>query len=300
MHGSLALHRGILYVGRWAKTARVAAFDLDGRTLDAGFAFRDPAVGHSAAAGLAVDDDRHLWLADTPAQRVRLFTLFGQEVGGFGVGAEDLAPELVPDRAGEVRRPVDVAVEGDSDGVCIVVASGGERRHAVQVFGGSGRLVQSLRPGGDPRARFRGVSGVGLFGTTIAVAETGFGRVQVFRDGDFHFAFAASSSRGMPFEPTAVQPLADGRFVVAHRGPAGGVTLFDAGGRRVRTLAGPGTGEGRVDDPSDLAVDPAEGDRGTRVAVIDREGERVQVFTLQGRCFGAFPGLSGTDGVGQP
>ncbi|MEM7310709.1 MAG: hypothetical protein AAF682_28810 [Planctomycetota bacterium] len=298
MHGALALHRGTLFVGRWEKTAHVRAFDLDGAPLEAGFSFRDPELQRSVAAGLAVDDDRHLWVADTPAQRVRLFTLFGREIGGLGVGGEDLAPELIPDRAGEVRRPVDVAVEGDSDAVKIVVASGGERRHAVQVFGGSGRLVASLRPGGDPRGVFRGVAGVGLSGRTIAVAEGGAERIQVFRDGDYHFSFAPpDAATARRFEPTAVEPLADGRFLVAGRGAGSGLWLFGASGGLLLTLARGGEDEGEVLDPSDLAVEQRGSDRSSRVAVIDRDGERVQVFTLEGRCYGAFPGLPGAQGV---
>jgi hypothetical protein len=294
-HGSLALHRGALFVGTSAKTAYVRVFDLDGAPLEAGFSFIDRELGRSSAAGLAVDDDRHVWVADGAAQRVRLFTLFGAEIGGLGAGVEDLAPELVPDRAGEVRAPVDVAVEGDSDGVKVVVASGGVRRHALQVFGGSGALIRSLRPEGDPTRRFRGLSGIGLRGRTLAAAEAGAGRVQVFRDLEFHFAFAPVARA---CEPTAVAPLPDGRFVVAHRGARGGVELCDAGGRHLATLARAGPLDGEVDDPSDLAVEAAGSDRETRVFVIDQDGVRVQVFTLEGVCYGGFPGLSAAPRLG--
>ena len=294
-HGSLALHRGALFVGSSAKTAHVRVFDLDGAPLEAGFSFIDRALGRSSAVGLAVDDDRHVWVADGAAQRVRLFTLFGAEIGGLGVGQEDLAAELVPDRAGEVRAPVDVAVEGDSDGLKVVVASGGERRHAVQLFGGSGALVRSLRSEGDPSRPFRAVAGVGLLGRTLAVAEAGAGRVQVFRDLEYHFAFAPCAR---PCEPTAVAVLPDGRFVVAHRGARGGVELCDASGGRLATLARAGVLDGEVDEPSDLAVDAAASDRASRVFVIDQEGGRVQVFTLEGRCYGSFPGLSAAPRLG--
>jgi hypothetical protein len=296
---SLTVHRGTVYVGRWARTADVCAYDLDGARLDAGFAFRDAAAGRSTASGIAVDDDRHVWVADRAAGRVRLFTLFGAEIGGLGAGVEDVAPDLVPDRAGEVRDPVGVVVEGDSDAVKVVVASGGERRHAVQIFGGSGALVASLRPLGDPQDRFRAVAGLGLRGRTLAVAERGAGRVQVFRDRDFHFAFSLDVAGGS-FEPTAVAPLACGRFVVAHAipeaaggdaGAGGGVELVDGGGRHLATIAGAGREEGAVASPTAVAVEPGRDDAHTRVYVADREGERVQVFTLEGRCYGSFPGL---------
>src|SRR5262245_49976231 len=82
--GSLALSRGLLLVGDQAKTARVRCFDQGGRELALGFSFRDPVAGRSAAAGLAVDEDRTILVADTPADRVRRFSFFGREVGGIG------------------------------------------------------------------------------------------------------------------------------------------------------------------------------------------------------------------------
>jgi len=289
MQGSLALHRGVLYVGRYAKTATVKAYDLDGRELAEGFSFRDPRVGRSAASGLAVDDERRVWVADTPASRVRTFTVFGREVGGLGPALEQpLTDDLLAlDRPGLVRAPVDVVARGDADGLRLVVACGGVRRHAVQVFDETGRLLVSLRSGGDPRGLFRRVRGVAQVGRLLFVAEAGAGRVQVFRDGDFHFSLSCRPRWGA-FEPTAVAPLRDGRVVVASGGAWSSIALFDANGRLLRLLAEGGEQEGRVRDPSDLVLDEAERDLHTRMAVIDRDGERVQVFSLEGRCFGAF------------
>ena len=59
-----------------------------------------------------------------------------------------------------------------------------------------------------------------------------------------------------------------------------------------------GEEEGGFANPSDIAVEPGATDRDTRVAVVDRDGDRVQVLTLEGRCYGTFPGLSGQPGVG--
>ena len=109
MHGSLCLHRGALYVGRHEKTARVRVYDLDGHERSEGFTFRDPRAGRSVVAGLAVDDDRQVWIADTPCSRVRRFTLFGREVGGLGLGLDAPLPDPPePCAKGVVRAPVDV------------------------------------------------------------------------------------------------------------------------------------------------------------------------------------------------
>lgn len=286
MQGSLALHRGVVYVGRHVKTATVEAFDLGGRRLAEGFSFRDPRLGRSAAAGLAVDDERRVWVADTPASRVRTFTVFGREIGGLGAGLDERLSDAVTelDRPGRVRAPVDVAVRGDADGLRLVVASGGVRRNAVQVFDETGRTLAVLRSAGDPGGAFQGVRGVALHGRLILVAEGAARRIQVFREGDFHFHFTC----GPRFEPAAVAVLQDGRVVVASTGDASSLLLFDAAGRLLRVLAEHGEDEGRVWEPSDIVLDEAERDELTRLVVIDRDGDRVQVFSLTGRCLGAF------------
>src|SRR5207344_475141 len=88
-------------------------------------------VGRSAVAGLAVDADHTLWIADTPAHRVRRFSLFGREVGGLG-GGGGTAPST--HLAGSIAQPIDVEVLGDPEDGQVVVACAGESRHAVQLF----------------------------------------------------------------------------------------------------------------------------------------------------------------------
>jgi hypothetical protein len=58
-------------------------------------------------------------------------------------------------------------------------------------------------------------------------------------------------------------------------------------------LAGHGREEGAVFEPNDVAVDPHAAEPDARVAVIDRDGDRVQLFSLEGRCFGVFEELAG-------
>ena len=288
MSGSLALHRGSLFIGREEKTASVRVFDLDGRERSSGFSFRDHRAGRSTAAGLAVDDDRRIWVADTPCSRVRCFSLFGREETGFGLALDE--PLLTPpftDARGELVAPVDVAVRGDSEGGTLVIANGGECRHAVQVFDVEAGYVFSPAPGGDPHGRFRGVRGVAMLGRFLYVADAIGGRVHVFRDDAFHFAFEVFAAGNARFEPFAVAPLADGRMVVACAGETSALLLLDGAGNLVRVLAEGGEGEGAVRHPRDVVVESAP-DAHARIAVIDRDGERVQIFTLQGRCYGAF------------
>lgn len=276
--GSLALARATLFVGTQAKTAHVRAFDLGGRELALGFSFRDAAAGRSAVAGLAVDRDHTLWVADLPADRLRRFSVFGREIGGLGPLAG--GPVLLP---GSLRRPQDVEAHGDD----LVVACAGESLHAVQRFdaelGFRGRCLAL----GDPAQPFRGVTRVAAAGARLFVAEGLARRVQVFRGGEYHFAFQLADARGRHLEPSAVAVLEDGRALVACRAPESALVLVDAGGRTLGVLARHGEGEGHVHEPSDVVVERGEEDRRARVFVLDRDGLRLQVLTLEGRCLGS-------------
>ncbi|MEM1449885.1 MAG: hypothetical protein AAGI22_12280 [Planctomycetota bacterium] len=304
MQGSLRLHAGVLYVGRHELTAEVASFDLDGRPLETRFRFRDEDAGRSTVDGIDVDADRRLWIADGAARRVRCFTLFGQEVasvGGDGVhGGERGA--AARDARGELGVPVDVRVTGADDDLTLLVASGDRRRHALQVLHPAGGRGRSIPPLGDPEGRFERIRGLDHVGHELAVCEAGARRVQIF-EGEltgrlvFRFAFEVPEGLG---RPEAVALVGDGRVVVATRGDASNVVVFDAGGRLVGRIAQDAAdpsahafGDASVDQPSALALDPGSSDRESRLCVLDREGERVQVVSLDGRSFGAILGFGG-------
>ena len=155
MRGCLALSHGVLYVGRHEQTAHVRPFDLDGRALGPGFSFRGPSGEPCALGGLAVDCDHHLWVADGARPSVRAFSLFGREVASFG-GARN----PFTDERGALGAPADIALEGEGEEATLLVASSGQRRHAVQRFSREGQWLGSLRPEGSPLRRFNGVAGV--------------------------------------------------------------------------------------------------------------------------------------------
>lgn len=288
-HGSLALRQGVLYVGRHAKTAWVAAYDLDGRPLGTCFSFRDERAGRSSVTGLAVDDDHRVWVADGAGGRVRAFTLFGRPV--VDVADEDGAGA---DELGRLGSPSDVCTRGTDEELEVVVASRGRRRHAVQVFLAHAGRVRSLRPGGDPRGRFHDVRGIDVLGEWIYACEARAGRVQVFRGAHHHYTFTVAAQGGRRFEPAAVALFPDGRAVIATGGEASALLLVDRAGRLLRVLVEGGREPGAVDDPGDVVVAWGADDRQARVVAVDRDGERIQVFTLEGRCYGAFPLLTGS------
>ena len=290
MNASLALSGSILWVARSARTAEVRAYDLDGRPLGPGFSFAGRRGGAASAAGIALDADRRLWIADRLGARVRCFTLFGRELDGLGADAD---PAL--DRLGAVGRPVAVASAGVEDEQVVWVASAGARRHALQAFERGGR-VRSLRPEGDPLGAFRGLAGLAVRGERAWACEPGAARVQVFRQGEFHYLLRVAPGRRGAAAALALAPLSDGRLVVACAGERTGLLLVDAGGRLLRVLAEQGSEEGSLEEPCAVAVHEGERDRTTRVAALDRSGDRVQVFSLEGRCFGAFGDPAGACG----
>jgi len=126
------------------------------------------------------------------------------------------------------------------------------------------------------------------------VCERGGGRVQVFRDDEFHFAFQLPPAGGAKFEPVAAALLRDGRAVIATSGEASSLLLVDRSGRLLRVIAEAGSESGCLVHPADVVVAEEQEDHDTRVLVIDQDGDRVQVFTLEGRCFGAFAALTGS------
>jgi hypothetical protein len=161
------------------------------------------------------------------------------------------------------------------------------------MFHPDGRWLASLKPGGQPLGHFRDVRAVASRGRWIYVAEGKPGRIQVFRDGEFHFLFGVPVRPGGHFEPVGLAPLADDHLVVACGGEDSALIVVDPAGRHVRTLAGAGRDPGQVIEPNDVVAEQAEGGADARVAAIDRDAERVQVFTLAGRCYGELVELPG-------
>jgi hypothetical protein len=278
MRASLALHQGTLWIARLESGWRVVPHDLDGRALARGFAVPPEPGLRARVEALAVDADHRVWVADGGARRVRAFSAFGQELDGL--------PRGDADRPGQVGDPVGLAAQGVEQEALLLVAARGPRRHALQLVRPDGRLVASLRARGDAGEPFRSLSRCALRGRDVWACERGSGLVQAFRAGAFHAAFRAPAG-GLP---ECVQPLSDGRLLLATGGEErSALWLLDGSGRPVRALARAGEGDGQVFEPEDLAVEEAPGsDRRTRVVVADRMGARLQVFNLEGDCYGAF------------
>ena len=229
---------------------------------------------------------------------MRAFTLFGQQVVDIGDTdwreGERQGGHGAADSLGLLGTPNDVLIRGVDEELHVVVCSAGMRRHAVQVFHAHAGRVRSLRPLGDPRGQFHAASGLAGDDDLLYVCERGAGRVQVFKDDEFHFAIQIAVAGAAKFEPVAAALLPDGRSVIATAGEASSLLLVGRSGRLLRVLAGAGSESGCLTHPGDVVIARGHDDHDTRVLVIDQDGDRVQVFTLEGRCFGAFTALTGS------
>lgn len=223
-------------------------------------------------------------------------------VSGSQVGRVESLGDPDADRAGALGDMAGIAVQGVEAETQILVSRRGHRRHALfllapGVADGRSPLPKSLPPGGDTHDTFRNLAGVALAGDRAFACEAGTGTIQVFRGGEFHFRMAlpGASDRarrpgGCPrLEPRLVSPLPDGRIVVACGGESGSaLLLLDGNGGLCSTLAEEGTEEGQVHLPTGLAVEEGPALPTTRIAVLDRDADRIQAFTLDGRCYGSF------------
>jgi hypothetical protein len=289
MQGALALARGVLHVGRQDATVFVRPYDLDGVPLAPGFSLREPNGEACALAGLAADDDHRLWMGDRLSDAVRSFSLFGRP------GVSFRGSQGSSDPRGGLSHLVDlclVALEEDVE-PWILTARGGSRRHAVQIFTQAGQWMASLRPSGDPLGSFQDVRAVASLDRLVFVCEGAPGRIQIFRDGEFHYTLRVPEVGGEKAEPIAVAPLAPDRLVVACGGPAQALILCDGAGRLIRVLAEGGPAAGQVLEVTDVVAEPEASVADPRIVAMDRDGERVQVFTLGGRCAGELQELPG-------
>jgi hypothetical protein len=265
------------------KTTRIVPFDVNGRRLGPGFE-----VG-ADVRDIAVDEDRRVWTADAASGSLRAFTAFGAEIAALRSSYD---PES--DRPRTFGDPAGIAAQGVEGEARLLVSRRGTRRHALLLVEPAEGAIRSLIPDGDPQGLYSGLGGVALSSRLAYACEPAKGSVQVFRDGEFHFRISMPRPRhGRPlFQPCGVAALSDGRSVVACRGGGeGAVFLYDAGGSLVRCIAGSETDTGEVEEPTAVVVQEDGGERSSLALVLDREGERIQAFTLGGDCLGAFHDL---------
>ncbi|TAJ10733.1 MAG: hypothetical protein EPO68_14935 [Planctomycetota bacterium] len=281
MSGSLAARGRTLYVAWPGCPARWRAFEVSGRALTPWMALEAGAAGRAGCAGLDVDADHRLWIADPEHALVRCVNLFGAQLAALRAW-----PSAPRDGLGTLSEPLGLACAGDGDPLRLWLAQGGVRRAAVQLLDESGRARARLRSLGDPREPFRGARRVRAAGRYVWVLEALARRVQVFRDGEFHFAFQVRE-RGAVAGLASVAVFDDGSGVACTAGDAARLLRIGRSGNVRGVLCED------VEAPSDVALLDGFDPHGARIALLDRDGLRVRAFEAAGRCVGAIDELVG-------
>jgi uncharacterized repeat protein (TIGR01451 family) len=233
-------------------------------------------------------DGAQLYVADSSANRIQVFTYEGGTLDGLlPAGDDEGVPGSLP---GAFNDPRDIAVLPDGR---LLVADYGNRR--VQVLESDGTPVAQItdRPDGDPaqpfpvhvaagaNGRFAWSDGFGavfeeqLTGSTVSYVRT-VGTLGGSADGQFGFSGPGSLAYGPDGSLLAADPSNDR------------VMQFAADGTFVRSIGGPGFGEGSMQQPQGVTYDPSVG------IVVADVTQRVQIFDETG----AFVAGWGGQGIG--
>ena len=143
MFGCLAVHHRLLFIGSSEGCGRVLVVDSETGEEGHQFVFGAKESGKADAAGLAVDADSRVYVADTRNRAVRIFSVFGSEVGRLS--ALPSMSARGSDRRGSLGRPHDLAL--DDDGRIYVCSGLADRVHSVQCFLPDGTWVRSFHAG---------------------------------------------------------------------------------------------------------------------------------------------------------
>ena len=240
-------------------TARVQAFDLDGKHL--GATWTTPDFRNGRPSGLGIDNDGRLIVCDSHYHCLRIYTADGKELRKIGgeagtkPGQWGYVSDCVQDKAGNYF----VSEFGQNDRITKLDADG----QFVACFGEPGQ-----GPGQFNRVRALALGPDGLLYLVDACNH----RIQVLKkDGTFVREFGGvGNAPGHLLYPYDLAFGPDGDLYVVERGNCR-VQKFTREGQSLGTWGSPGQAPGQLADPWAVVVD-----RHGRVHVIDTENHRVQ------------------------
>jgi DNA-binding beta-propeller fold protein YncE len=245
-----------MYLVDW--TARIQAFDRDGKFLD--HSWTPPDYRNGRPSGLSVDKDDNVIVSDSHYHCVRVYTQEGKLVRTVG-GEPGLEPgqlSYISDALCDAAGNFYVAEFGDNQRITKLDASG----TFIKCWGSAGS-----EPGQFARIRALTLGPDG----NLYVADACNHRIQVFTaDGAFVRTWgAAGTGKGQLAYPYDLA-FADAVLYVVEYGNHR-VQKFNIQGESLGSWGGPGRERGRLGSPWALAVDS----RG-RVHIVDSENDRVQ------------------------
>jgi DNA-binding beta-propeller fold protein YncE len=240
-------------------TARVQAFDLDGRHL--GVTFRTPDFRNGRPSGLGLTRDGDLIVCDSHYHCLRIYDAAGTELRTIGG-----TPGPAPGQFGYVSDAVQ-----DDDGFFYVSEFGENDR--VTKLDAAGNFVACWGSGGTGPGQFQRLRALALGPDgNLYCADACNHRVQLFtRTGEFVREFGGEGSEpGRLRYPYDLAFAPGGELYVVEYGNQR-VQKFSATGESLGVWGSPGGRPGQLSSPWALAVD-----RKGRVHVIDTENHRVQ------------------------
>ncbi|MFT4542958.1 MAG: tripartite motif-containing protein 71 [Planctomycetota bacterium] len=230
----------------------VAAIELGGWTATI--------EGLHSPEAVAIGPRGHIFVAETGAHRVRIFTRSGEPVASFGARGH---------RPGEFLHPAGIAVH--DDGRICVADTGNDR---VQLFDAERAYVRTIASRGAGRAELQHPLGLAFDGESLWVADSGNERVQCFSlDGEWRLAIAGGAD-GALSKPTAVATI--GELVFVADSGLHHVSVFDKTGAFQSSFGGWGFFPGLFSNLSGLCPS------GDRLYTADGQNHRVQVFSTVG------------------
>jgi hypothetical protein len=261
MASGIAVRGNVLAVTWTSVAGHVFLFDLEAQQRVAAWKLPPGPRGYCDAAGVAMDEHYHVFVADTNNDRVCHCNAFGRHLGDFGVPPPDDG-DAGRDRPGVLDRPHALALRGD---VLFVACGEQPRRRGVQRLTRQGVVLKSLPCRGVADAKYGAPRGLWVDDDVLLVADTLRGTIQRFRpDGTFLREWSC------PVGATA-RPVA-----VAHR--AGAVFVADRHDDEPLRAFGLDGVERPVADSLRRECAAVVGfafDRQGRLLVLDHHGERV-------------------------
>jgi sugar lactone lactonase YvrE len=244
-------------------TARVQAFDLDGKHL--GITFSTPDYRKGRPSGMSLDREGNLLVADSHYHCFRIYDADGHETR-----VVSLPSGSAPGQLGYVSDVVQ-----DEDGFFYVAEFGEVQR--ISKLDKDGKFITSWgeagqEPGQFARARALALGPDGL----LYLADACNHRIQVFtRDGKLvrHFGSNGEGPGELSY-PYDLGFNKKGELYVVEYGNHR-VQKFTAQGESLGTWGGPGREPGKFHSPWALVID-----RRGRIHVLDTENHRVQRITF--------------------
>jgi sugar lactone lactonase YvrE len=240
-------------------TARIQAFDLDGKHL--GVTWSTPDYRNGRPSGLGLDRDGNVIVADSHYHCFRIYSALGKELKCIG-GRSGSAPGCF----GYVSDVVQ-----DEEGFYYVAEFGEVQR--ITRLDPSGAFVSCWGSEGSDPGQFARVRALALGPDGLLYAADACNhRIQVFtRDGKLVRCWGtAGKGQGELSYPYDLAFDKKGHLYVVEYGNCR-VQKFTAAGESLGCWGGPGGEPGRLHSPWALAVD-----RRGRVHVLDTENHRVQ------------------------